>query len=424
MKRKHSFFVAFEKVEKQDDGTMFVSGVASSEAVDADGETITTEAMKAALPDYMKFGAVREMHQPIAAGTALKCEVGEDGRTNIEAKIVDPTTVMKIEEDVLKGFSVGGRVTSRDPLNKNTITGIKLTEISVVDRPANPEAVFKLGKVEGADEPEANLGELRKGLYSVSRLADLLCSLGWLAQDVTAEAEWEGDNSPVPAALRDALLQLGNVLKEYTSEEVDELLATLPAVPSVEVIQMAVKLTKAELVLEPDTWTPEGVEEFKKAWVDGLAKAGAKFSAATMSTLNEKHQAALEAHDALGKAMGALAECWKDDGTDDQDDAGSKKDDTDKADKAEALQKAAGLEEDLKKAQVTIDTLTKRVQELEKLPAAPKGSITISKGQDITPDTEADEALQKKAEEISKLPADQQAKELIKAIYASHPGGK
>jgi len=122
--------------------------------------------------------------------------------------------------------------------------------------------------------------------------------------------------------------------------------------------------------------------------------------------------------------MGALAECWKDDGTDDQDDAGSKKDDTDKADKAEALQKAAGLEEDLKKAQVTIDTLTKRVQELEKLPAAPKGSITISKGQDITPDTEADEALQKKAEEISKLPADQQAKELIKAIYASHPGGK
>ena len=162
MKKKPFLFVAFEKVEKQEDGTMLVSGTASSEAVDSDGEVITSEAMKAALPDYMKFGAVREMHQPIAAGTALKCEVVEDGRTTIEAKIVDPTTVLKIEEDVLKGFSVGGKVTSRDPLNKSVITGIKLTEISVVDRPANPEAVFALGKVDGADEPDATLGELRK----------------------------------------------------------------------------------------------------------------------------------------------------------------------------------------------------------------------------------------------------------------------
>lgn len=338
LKKKPFLFVAFEKVEKQEDGTLLVSGVASSEAVDSDGEVITSEAMKAALPDYMKFAAVREMHQPIAAGTALKCEVGEDGRTTIEAKIVDPTTVLKIEEDVLKGFSVGGRVTSRDPLNKNTITGIKLTEISVVDRPANPEALFVLGKVDGADEPEPTLGDLRKSLYQVQDFAGILRSLGWLAQDVAMEAEWEGDNSPVPAALVAGVVQLVETFKTFAVEEVEEFKATLPAPPSAEVLQMAEKLAKGA--------TPE------------------------------------------------------------------------------TLQKVASLEADLQKAQTTIDTLTKRVAELEALPAPPKGVVTVSKGQDITPNTEAEEALLKRAEEIDQLPPEQRSYALLKVMFANHPGGK
>ena len=43
------------KSEDQDDGTVKVWGYASSTAVDSDGESITADAMKAALPDYMKF---------------------------------------------------------------------------------------------------------------------------------------------------------------------------------------------------------------------------------------------------------------------------------------------------------------------------------------------------------------------------------
>ena len=60
------------KTEEQDDGTIKVWGWASTGAVDSDGEIITPDAMKAALPDYMKFGAVREMHQSKAAGTAIE----------------------------------------------------------------------------------------------------------------------------------------------------------------------------------------------------------------------------------------------------------------------------------------------------------------------------------------------------------------
>jgi hypothetical protein len=143
-----------EKAVMQDDGTLIVRGVASSEAVDAEGETIRADAIKAAIPDYMAFGAVREMHQPIAAGVALKCEVAADGKTHIEARVVDPVTIRKVESGVLKGFSVGGKVTGRDSLDKTVITGIRLTEISLVDRPCNPEALVSLCKLGGSPPPD------------------------------------------------------------------------------------------------------------------------------------------------------------------------------------------------------------------------------------------------------------------------------
>ncbi len=65
--RMAKLYAEIAKMEAQDDGTVKVWGYASSEAVDSDGEVIAAEAMKAAIPDYMKFGAVREMHGSNAA---------------------------------------------------------------------------------------------------------------------------------------------------------------------------------------------------------------------------------------------------------------------------------------------------------------------------------------------------------------------
>lgn len=146
-------YAEIAKMEAQDDGTVKVWGYASSEAVDSDGEVIAAEAMKAAIPDYMKFGAVREMHGSNAAGTAIEINVEDDGRTFFGAHIIDPVAVTKVKTGVYKGFSIGGSVTARDELNKSQITGLKLTEISLVDRPANPDAVFTCFK---ADKPKAD----------------------------------------------------------------------------------------------------------------------------------------------------------------------------------------------------------------------------------------------------------------------------
>jgi hypothetical protein len=142
---------AIQKVEPQDDGTVRVHGIASSEVVDDQGEIVRADAMRAAVPDYMRFPALREMHQLSAAGTTLEAEVGDDGATRIVAHVVDPIAITKVRNQVYRGFSIGGRVTQREAGNPKAITGLVLNEISLVDRPANPEAIFDCWKAAVSD---------------------------------------------------------------------------------------------------------------------------------------------------------------------------------------------------------------------------------------------------------------------------------
>lgn len=180
-------YAPIEKVEESDDGTLKVWGWASTGAQDDDGETIQPEAIKAALPDYLKWGAVREMHQPKAVGTAIEAEVQDDGRTWFGAHVVDPVAVKKVQNKVLKGFSVGGRVTARDEVEKTTITGIKLIEVSLVDRPANPECEIVIAKA--ARTPDDDLDDIAE-VITISQSFGTL-ELLKAARDLAAKADSE-----------------------------------------------------------------------------------------------------------------------------------------------------------------------------------------------------------------------------------------
>ncbi len=235
-------YATINKTEEQSDGTIKVWGIASSEAVDSDGEVISSEAMKAALPDYMKFGAVREMHQPSAAGTAIEASVEADGSTFFGAHIVDPIAVKKVQTGVYKGFSIGGKVTSRDPMNKANITGLKLVEVSLVDRPANPEAIFTCYKAEGIDEVDEVIEvnePLKKGMWTLQDFASVIQQVAYIAEDSACEADWEGDNSGVPAQLLDWLKQGVAIFHAMASEETTEMLNRLT--PQASVIQLSEK---------------------------------------------------------------------------------------------------------------------------------------------------------------------------------------
>lgn len=165
MEKTSRLFVPFSivKGDGADDGDQhMVAGIASSEAVDSDGEIISYDAIKAALAEYMKFANLREMHGMSAAGTVTKADPDDAQRVlHIEARVVDPTAWLKVKEGVYKGFSIGGKAMKRDG---HTITQMKLSEISLVDRPANPDALIELYKADNvgkAKEPDVTENSIR-----------------------------------------------------------------------------------------------------------------------------------------------------------------------------------------------------------------------------------------------------------------------
>src|SRR3954451_13410446 len=174
-------------IAKTDAERRMVWGYASTEAADNQGESVKREALAAALEDYMRFANIREMHQPSAVGIAEEAAVDDKG-LYIAARIVDGEAWEKVAAGVYKGFSIGGKVTARDPADRSIITGLELSEISVVDRPANPEAVFDCWKRAGdsrvlraePDRTEKAADDLISALDHIQRAHDLLCRAGAL----------------------------------------------------------------------------------------------------------------------------------------------------------------------------------------------------------------------------------------------------
>jgi predicted phage tail protein len=80
--------------------------------------------------------------------------------TWIGAKVVDDKAWAKVKEGVYKGFSVGGKKTSQ---KGTTITGMRLSEISLVDRPANPDAKIEIWKAAAVNETD-DVARLVRGL--------------------------------------------------------------------------------------------------------------------------------------------------------------------------------------------------------------------------------------------------------------------
>ena len=398
MSAKKRLYASIEKVEDQADGTVKVWGYASTGDQDSDGETVTPDAMKAALPDYMKFGAVREMHQSTAAGTAIEAEVQDTGKTWFGAHIVDPVAVKKVQTGVYKGFSIGGKVTERDTADKKIIKGLNLIEVSLVDRPANPNAVFTMYKAAGAPADEvdalaelldagtvtpgqllAYAGELqkaaeadnvKKGLYQLEMFSSVLQSVGYLVSDTAWDAEYEGDNSLLPAALFAWFKQGVELFRQLTIEETEELIADL---------QTRVGAQDAVTLAE------------KAAGADDLQKRGARFSKSTKAALKA-------AHDACKAADTALVALKYEEAEDEPEaDAAPAADPADAPAKAASVSDTDGttlrksLEDALariEKAEQELDTLRKTAAPgkalLKSFKGSPTAPTTVSKSDDVT----------------------------------------
>jgi phage head maturation protease len=377
----------FAEICKVDEEKRMVYGYASTEAMDVQGEVVTKAAMTEALDEYMKFANIREMHQPSAVGVAKSAEMDDKG-CFISVHVVDDSAWAKVKAGVYKGFSIGGKAISKVD---GIIKSLRLSEISLVDRPANPEALITVWKADGIDQsPEQAVNELaamldkgeisparlielakadmavsetpgaepvaepviepaaetakadepadlQKGMYTVSWLADLLNSLNSIRNEVKWEAESEGDNSPLPAMLKDAVELLAGILTDMVAEETREL-----------------------------------TEEQKADHLIDIAKAGKTISTANMTKLQAMHDHCT--------TMGA--KCATDDAAKADAETTLAKAEVDKTD---AIAKVAALETDMAKLSSDNALLKAEVEKLKAMPAPGKAllkAITVSKADD------------------------------------------
>ena len=146
-------FFNIVKADRNPDGTLMVYGKATDDSLDIDQQICDAAWLDRAMPDWFKSGGnIREQHSNIAAGVAKEYEKKDDGHY-IHALVVDPVSVKKVDTGVLKGFSIGIKsprvVRDQKAVNGRIIDG-QIVEVSLVDRPANPNAKLMLAKsVEG-----------------------------------------------------------------------------------------------------------------------------------------------------------------------------------------------------------------------------------------------------------------------------------
>lgn len=137
------------KYDDNGDGTLTVYGKATDDSVDIDQQICDPVWLAKAMPDWFRTGGnIREQHSNIAAGVAKEYESKADGHY-ISALVVDPVSVKKVQTRVLRGFSIGIKsprvIMDKKAANGRIIDG-QIVEVSLVDRPANPNCQLVLAK--------------------------------------------------------------------------------------------------------------------------------------------------------------------------------------------------------------------------------------------------------------------------------------
>lgn len=149
------FGALITKMEDQEDGSVVVQGRPTDEVLDMDKQIADPTWFRKALPEWYKWGNIREMHGKNAVGRATKLEWDADQDPWVTAKIVDPVAITKVREGVYKGFSIGvlwPEIRHDNQARRGRIVGGEIAELSLVDRPSVPTAKIQIVKRAGVDE--------------------------------------------------------------------------------------------------------------------------------------------------------------------------------------------------------------------------------------------------------------------------------
>jgi len=384
----------FAQLTKVDEEQRLIFARAAQETPDRSGEILDYETSKPLFQKWSNeqaeasggksYGNLRAMHGSGVAGILAEPIIFDDAERALDVvvKVVDDADWKKVLAGAYTGLSIGGSYAKRWKDGDLTRYTAAPAEISLVDRPCIPTAKFfdvrkadgSLSKMEFANMTEnaaevqvkgeasdvERLGELlnknalsvadaierleksladaepaeelKKSLFDVAKLAEIVQAIKYMADKAAYEANQEPDDSGIADRLQSLAADAAILLQDLAAHEAAEIVGGEDeAQPDGEVLAMSVKLA-------------------------GLAKAGARNSAADAKTIQELHD--------LANKLGAACA------------AGN----VGKTDEAEELQKADALTKAIDDATAP---LKKRIAELEAQPqTADIALLAVDKGAD------------------------------------------
>ena len=135
-------------------GDFHVTGIATDGSVDHDMQIAAPAWASKAIKKWLSTGGnVRVSHNPglYPAGKGVEAWTDGNGATWVKSLIVEPTAQMLVQKGVLRAYSVGiaRPAIERDLTGKargGIITDGEIVELSLVDRPANPNCGIRICK--------------------------------------------------------------------------------------------------------------------------------------------------------------------------------------------------------------------------------------------------------------------------------------
>ncbi len=307
----------FGPVTKIDSVQRLVYGYLAEERKDKDGEKFDYAGSKPyfqawnssfaektiAAGQEASVGNLRAMHKAVSAGAFREMEYDDASRKiAVCAHVVDDQEWAKVESGVYTGFSIGARVVGKkrkDDSDGSILYVADPYEGSLVDNPCMYGATFTEIKADGAVTKNfagKNSGAISKGLYTVQYFAQLVDMCDSLAESLQYETDYEGDDSPIAAQVRDACKSLSNLLVDYVREEVDELNGDKEAA------QMK-NTGRMEAGIRPEA----GAETVQKDAAASAAAAAARNDSNEVNDLKKSVATLTETVEKLAKAVAAPA---------------------------------------------------------------------------------------------------------------------
>lgn len=222
-------------ISKVDEEQRTVTGIATSEALDSQGDIVDYDASKKAFSDWK--GNIREMHGPVAIGKGIDVQFDDDNKQIIVTGKISQSADgenawVKVKEGILTGFSIGGKVfqivKDKAVEGATRVTDYALSELSLVDNPANPEAELLMvksvdGNLQRVEQPQIHdqplpaawwaqkfMGApMKKSVYDAQEALSIASQLTWLI--LTEEPDQRAD-----------LIAAFNALRDFAAKEVAE----------------------------------------------------------------------------------------------------------------------------------------------------------------------------------------------------------